>query len=86
MAKWSDLKTLWQAESNSSVKLSKLTEVAALPKPIERQSVQTCLQVFCDDTIAALETHPVIDNTVVSGTTNFIKLVVSEKIKPTIIR
>ena len=76
VAKWSDLKTPQQAESNCFVKLSKLTEVAVSPKPIEPQNVQTCLRVFCEDTIAALETHPVIDNTAVSGTTNFIKLVV----------
>ena len=58
------------------MKLSKLTEVAVSPKPIERQSVQTCLRVLCEDTILALEIHPVIDNTAVLGTTNFIKLVV----------
>ena len=76
IAKWSDLKNLQQAESNSLVKLSKLSEVAVSPKPIERQSVQTCLRVFCDDTIAALETHPVINKANVLGTTNFIKIVV----------
>ena len=76
IAKWSDLKNLQQAESDSLVKLSKLTEVAISPKPIERQSVQTCLRVFCDDTIAALETHPVINNANGLGTTNFIKIVV----------
>ena len=38
--------------------LSKLTEVAVKPKPIERQKVDTCLRVFCDETVAALTTHP----------------------------
>ena len=32
--------------------------------------------MFYKDTISALETHPVIDNTAVLGTTNFIKLVI----------
>ena len=37
------------------VKLSKLTETAVSPKPVERQNVSLCLKVFCDKTTAALK-------------------------------
>ena len=39
-------------------KMSKLTEVSVYPKPIERQKVLTCLQVFCDEILVALKCHP----------------------------
>ena len=40
------------------MKMSKLNETAVYPKPIERQCVSTCLNVFCDETVVALKTHP----------------------------
>ena len=46
VAKWNDLRILYQAELNSSVKLSKLNEVSVSPKPIERQKVLLCY--FCN--------------------------------------
>ena len=57
------------------MKLSKLSDVAVYPKPIERQKVSTCLQVFCDETINALKTHPdVIDGDgTISFLTKFVK-------------
>ena len=76
IAKWSDLVELKKAEDSSLLKLSKLNDVAVFPKPIERQSVATCLRVFCDETIAALETHPKINNEAASGTANFFKIIV----------
>lgn len=39
VARWEHLKMLYNAESNSLVKLSKLNEVSVSPKPIERQKV-----------------------------------------------
>ena len=58
IAKWAHLETLFQAESTSFFKLSKLYEVAVYPKPVERQKVSTCLKIFCDETASALRTHP----------------------------
>ena len=55
VARWDDLKTLLVKESNNLVKMSKLSEVSVYPKPIERQRVSTCLRVFCDRTVSALE-------------------------------
>ena len=57
VAKWSDLVELKEAESNFLLKLSKLNDVAVSSKPIERQSVSICLRIFCDETIAALESQ-----------------------------
>ena len=50
-AKWSDIKALYNLEKTQLIKCSKLTEVAVNPKPVERQRVSPCLQVFCDNTI-----------------------------------
>ena len=55
-AKWSHLVKLYQLESGSLVKLSKLNEVVIEPKPVERQSVASCLRVFSDET--GLLNHP----------------------------
>ena len=73
ISRWSDLNILYSLEKGSSVKLSKLNDVAISPKPIERQRVSTCLRVFCDETIAALETHPGINKDSAMGTINFLK-------------
>ena len=73
VARWSDLKRLHQLESDRLVKLSKLTEVSVTPKPIERQSVSTVLQVFHQKTITALKEHSEIDN--VDGTINFLEII-----------
>ena len=39
-AKWSNIKKLHQLEINNLVKMSKLSQVAVRPKPIERQKYQ----------------------------------------------
>ena len=44
MARWSHLVELYKLEAEGLVKMSKLTEVSVYPKPIERQSVATCLR------------------------------------------
>ena len=75
VAKWSDLVELKEAESNSLQKLSKLNDVAVSLKPIERQSVSICLRIFCEETIAALESQSKINNEAASGTVNFLKIV-----------
>ena len=36
--------------------------LAANPKPIERQKVDTCLKVFFDETVDALQFHPVMED------------------------
>ena len=80
MAKWEDLLQLYQLEkresgNNSGVHgLSKLTEVAIKPKPVERQRVTTCLRVFCEETLTALKVHPSV--TASEGTSLFMKKVV----------
>ena len=53
-AKWSHLKHLLTAEKQSMMKLSKLNYVSVYPKPVERQNVKFCLNVFCDETVVAL--------------------------------
>ena len=67
VAKWEDLLQLYHLEkiesgNNSGVRgLSKLTEVAVTPKPVERQRVTTCLRVFCEETLTALKVHPSVN-------------------------
>ena len=53
IANWNDLKELYKLDS--LVKLSQLNKTSVNPKPIERQSVDTCLHVFCEETIVALK-------------------------------
>ena len=38
--------------------MSKLTYVVPNPKPVERQMLDTCLKVFCDEIVNALNFHP----------------------------
>ena len=72
IAKWSVIKTLYELECNHLVKLSKLNAVAISPSPIERQKVETCLRIFCDQTVAALKSHPLIDAESCKGMIDFI--------------
>ena len=58
IARWVDIINLYKLETKNIVKMSKLTEVSVYPKPIERQKVITCLQVFCDEKLSALKSHP----------------------------
>ena len=76
-AKWSDTKTLHLLEKQKLVKLSKLSDISVAPRPIERQKVSTCLEVFCDETISALKTHPDLLSRDVAGTTKFIQTFVN---------
>lgn len=55
-AQWSDLKQLYQHESQQLLKLSSLSKSAIQPNNIEKQKVSLALQVFCDKTSAALKT------------------------------
>ena len=74
IANWNDLKELYKLEC---VKLSKLNKTSLNPKPIERQSVDTCLHVFCEETIVALKTHPGIYKDAVNGTISFLGKIVN---------
>ena len=51
--------------------------MAANPKPIERQKVETCLKVFCEETITALKCHSEMQGDDIEGTVLFLTKVVS---------
>ena len=55
--------------------MSKLSETAVYPKPIERQRVSTCLQVFCEEIATALDLYGRQHCLHVTGTVIFIKKV-----------
>ena len=46
LQKWAHFKQLYHFESERLVKLSDLNEISIAPKPIERQRVSTCHNVF----------------------------------------
>ena len=56
-ADWQHLRDLYNEENGKFLKMSDLDEVAVYPKPIERQSVCTCLKVFSEKTAVALEIY-----------------------------
>ena len=58
VAKWSDIEDLHRHEEEniSLLYLSKLTRSSVYPTNLERQKVQLALNVFCDQTVAALTT------------------------------
>ena len=56
--------------------MSKLNFQSANPKPIERQKVQTCLNVFCEETKEALIRHPGMQEENVDGTVKFISKII----------
>ena len=82
-ARWDDLVQLHKLEEQAGlnesgvVGLSKLKEVAVTPKPVERQRVDICLRVFCEETYTALKVHPDMQNTEARDTAFFIEKVVS---------
>ena len=55
LAKWAHLEELQQSESQSMVKLSKLTRSSVTPSNIEKQNVSLALNVFCEETSSALK-------------------------------
>ena len=81
--KWSDLVQLYKLEEQSELNesgvagLSRLREIAITPKPVERQRVDICLRVFCEETCTALKVHPGLQDRDVKGTAFFIEKVVS---------
>ena len=75
IAKWNILRHLHLIEQSNLLKLSKLTQKAVFPKPVERQDVSLVLKVFCYETIAALETHPDVDKEDAKGTIQFLKII-----------
>ena len=73
-AKWSHLTQLFVHESSSHVKMSDLTETAISPKPVERQKVNLCLQIFSEKTHSALLNSSILDEDA-SDTARFIDIV-----------
>ena len=57
VARWQDLRDLYHQERDRLVKMSMLNEVAVYPRVIERQRVQSCLNVFCGKTAASLQLY-----------------------------
>ena len=55
-AKWSDLKELCNIDATKDVRLSKLTKATVCPSSMEKQKVSLVLNVFWDNTVAALQT------------------------------
>ncbi|GFO15131.1 developmentally-regulated GTP-binding protein 2 [Plakobranchus ocellatus] len=76
LAKWSDLKDLCNSESQSLVKLSKLSTSTISPSNIEKQKVSLALNVFCEQTSSALKTSSHRSSSW-SETAAFIDIVVS---------
>jgi hypothetical protein len=76
VAKWEHIRRLQKLEDEQLVKMSKLSFVAANPKPVERQKVDTCLRVFCDETKEALINHPGMQEENVDGTVTLITKVI----------
>ena len=58
VAKWSNMKKLYYYERKELVKMSRLIFETVCPTSIEKLKVETCLRVFCDKTISALNLHP----------------------------
>ena len=56
--------------------MSKLTYGAANPKLIERQKVNTCLKVLCDETVDAWKFHPGMQHENVDGTVTLITKII----------
>lgn len=76
VAKWEQIRKLQKLEEGNLVKMSKLTYVAANPRPIERQKVDTCMKVFCEETVNALKFHPGMADENVDGTVLFITKII----------
>ena len=76
-ANWNHLCILFKAESQqSTLKLSKLTEMAVAPKHTEKMSVTYCLQVFCKETkVALLTNYSTKDLENIEDTADFIGIV-----------
>ena len=73
-AKWSDINAFYNLEKTQLIKCLKLTEVAVNRKPVERQRVSPCLQVFCDNTLSSLKSHPELQNK--DGTVIFLSKII----------
>ena len=50
-----------------------ISEEAVYPKPIERQKVSHCIQIFNEKTVAALAVHPDLDDS--HETATFISMI-----------
>ncbi|GFO12733.1 transposable element p transposase [Plakobranchus ocellatus] len=77
IAKWQQIRQLQKCEDGQLCIMSRLTYQAANPKPIERQRVETCLKVFCNETKEALIEHPELRKENVDGTVLFLEKVIT---------
>jgi len=71
---WRDLEDLQRQESSSIVKMSRLSAASVNPSNLEKQKVSLALNVFCDQTAAALKTSEHSTSAWVS-TADFIQIV-----------
>ena len=74
VAKWDQIRKLRKLEYGNLIKMSKLTYVEPSPKPIERQKVDTCLKVFCNETVDTLKFHPHMQDENFDGTVTLITI------------
>ena len=76
VANWDQIRKFQKLEDGNLVKMLKLTYVGANLKPIERQKVDTCLKVFCDETVNALKFHLGMQVENVDGTVTLITKII----------
>ena len=73
---WKDIRDLYEIDSKTPLRMTKMTHTAVFPKVLQRQSVPLVCKVFDDKTVAAFET--VKDNLEFQpGTIKFVKLITS---------
>ena len=73
---WKDILHLYETDSKTQRRMTKLTHTAVLTKVLQRQSVPLVCKVFDDKTVAAFEA--VKDNFALQpGTVKFVKLITS---------
>ena len=77
IADFQHLRVLFDSERGNLLKMSGLDEISVYLKPIERQRSASCLKVFSDKVIVALEQHANGRTMDVSGTVLFIRKVLN---------
>ena len=75
IAYFQHIRDLFHSEQKIFFKMSDLDETSVYPKPIERQRVKPCLNVFSEKTIVALDLFGNKTKTDVSGTVLFLRKV-----------
>ena len=69
VACWKDIEKIYFEDQNTPLRMTKLTKTSVSPKPLQRQSVPLCCQVFNDKTVAAFkalkDNHPFSEGTLI---------------------